>query len=64
MFETNRRDVVGKTLMDFSKILFAAQLASGFFATLAIKFRIGSFVVLVVLFALGWLTSPPKKKGN
>lgn len=62
MFETNRRDAIGRAVLDFSKVLFAAQLASGFFAALPLKFRLGSFLLLVILFGLGWWICPPKKK--
>ena len=61
MFEPNRRDVVGKTLMDYSKLLFAGYLASGFFAGFPLWVRIALVMVFVLLFLLGWWFSPPKK---
>ena len=51
MFEVNRREVVGKTLMDFAKVLFAAQLASGFFAKFGLKIQLVSLLILVLSFA-------------
>ena len=63
MFEPHRRAVVGQTFLDLAKILFGGQIASGFFATFPLKIRLGSFLVFVVLFVLGWLWSPPKKGG-
>ena len=61
MFEANRRDVVGKTLMDYSKLLFASFLATGFFAAHLLKMRVGIGLLLVVIFAVGWWAVPPKK---
>ena len=62
MFESNRRTVVGQTLMDLAKILFAAAVASGFFAMLPLTFRLVAVGWIVVLFLLGWWTSPSKKE--
>lgn len=61
MFEPNRRDVVGKTLMDFAKIVFGASIASGLFAAFSPQFRLGALCLFVVLFLTGWWFSPPKK---
>ena len=61
MFEPNRREGVGKTVLDFAKILFGGQIASGFFANFPPEIRLGSLVLLVILFGIGWWALPAKR---
>ena len=61
MLEANRREIVGKTLMDFAKVLFGAMLASGFFAAFPKQIQFALLALLVILFVAGWWFAPPGK---
>ena len=62
MLETNRREVVGKTILDFSKILFAGLIASNVFVQSPTWVRVVVLAWFVVLFVMGWVMIPKKKE--
>ena len=65
IFSKDRRDLAAKTLMSAFLILFTMGIGSDLFAQKPTFTRIVLINLLVILFAVGWLTCPtnPNRKG-
>lgn len=60
IFTVKRRELLAKTLMDWTKILIAAALASEFFVKLPLWLRVILFGFIGILIALGTLVCPKR----
>ena len=62
LYDGNKKNLIAKTLMDFSKLTVAAALASQFFTQLSMLARIFILLWGLGMFILGCVVCPSKEE--